>query len=829
MRRSTPPSVFGIALGFSIAACGGGSHALHEASTPRAATHAPDVRLAKERPPVVLVAREGDPASAVGVAVTTTGIDASSNGDNPEVPTALAGVVEARLEARGLAARVTPQWDGFRAVVLVQDAAHAEIVANALRAALTTGIESADLASAKKKLSALGSRPLRDAALGRWAQCTGSPYALASRAGKSGTDLTLPQLEAWRKASHGLGRVAISAVGPRGVAEATASAIARAPAWNLSTMPLMPSQVASDPSTTDVEVYAASLDPSLAQAIVHATLNVGSSSAAAYAAESLGDPHGPLATRLAALDVRLREIAGAAHAHGGCVGVVLEAAPAGPATGADLAARVANAVALIRLEADVHLAEGGTTLDGPTLARRAGDAREAAERAAWWVLVDRVAPAPTSVTRTAHASIALGVGSRQSSPLATPLEQDLLGEATAHANASWKKPVVEGRTRVEAGQGETWVLVASPCGTDGETDADAGVTALFVVASADGAKTAPGVEVEPWIVSDGAGLLVHGPAFAGETPAAHARRLADIAAESFAAASLHLTSITRARTELFRHDAAEDGPALGTLAQALSPGRPSAVVAWGRDESLPRVSDAAVIARAQALRAGPMRVAVLANVDATQGDAAIRATDRWVDRHEGARTCRPAPAPRGVRAGTYAAPTRGGSLPEALLAFPFPAADEAARAQATTFAFALDGPRGLLETALGASTGLSRESSARLLGWPHAPALVVRIASNQANLDAAVMQARALMDRLHANGLPAADLERANRHEMESKIVARLDPRARIVATWRGEPTALPQTNVDGARAFAQKYLGEETMLVIASRPGRTPIVKAAP
>src|SRR5690606_14392132 len=103
------------------------------------------------------------------------------------------------------------------------------------------------------------------------------------------------------------------------------------------------------------------------------------------------------------------------------------------------------------------------------------------------------------------------------------------------ATAAWKKPVIEGRVRVERGQGEVWVLVASPCGTDAETDADAGLTALFVAAAAENAKSSPDARVEPWMTADGAGLLVHGPWIPGETPEAHARRLADVAARSFAA------------------------------------------------------------------------------------------------------------------------------------------------------------------------------------------------------------------------------------------------------------------------------------------------------
>ena len=153
----------------------------------------PDVRQAKDRPPVVLVSREGDPIAAISVAVVVAGADA-------EPAVALAGVLEARLAAKNLEATVTPSWDGVRATVLVDGPGGAKAATDALRDALTMPIEEKDLAPAKKKLAALGVRPLRDGKLARWAKCVGSPYAAPERAGKTHDDLALAKLEEWRAA-----------------------------------------------------------------------------------------------------------------------------------------------------------------------------------------------------------------------------------------------------------------------------------------------------------------------------------------------------------------------------------------------------------------------------------------------------------------------------------------------------------------------------------------------------------------------------------------------------------------------------------------------------
>jgi hypothetical protein len=227
------------------------------------------------------------------------------------------------------------------------------------------------------------------------------------------------------------------------------------------------------------------------------------------------------------------------------------------------------------------------------------------------------------------------------------------------------------------------------------------------------------------------------------------------------------------------------------------------------------------------VRTGPLRVAVLANVDAPQGEAAQHAVDRWIERRSGeARTCKIGGSAAPPKPGTYAVETRGGGAPEAYLAFPFPAGDESARASALIVAAALEGDGALLDKALGGNAQLARSSSARVIGWPRAPALVVRVVSTQTQLDAAVMQTRALLDRLRQGGVPQADLDRARASAARSRLASALDPRARLVATWRGEPVpkaapVVQPTNED-VRAFAQKHLVEDSMIVVAARPGRT-------
>jgi hypothetical protein len=150
---------------------------------------------------------------------------------------------------------------------------------------------------------------------------------------------------------------------------------------------------------------------------------------------------------------------------------------------------------------------------------------------------------------------------------------------------------------------------------------------------------------------------------------------------------------------------------------------------------------------------------------------------------------------------------------EAALAIPLPA-DEGARDKAQLLAAALDGEGGLLARALGDGS-LAQRWSARVVGWPRAPALVVRVVAAHASLDAAVAQTRGLFERLQKGALSDADRTRASKAHEPS-----LDPRARVIALWRGEKKSEPPS-LEALRAFAAQHLREDQLVIVAARPPR--------
>ena len=803
--------VAALLLCFVLGACGGAHAASRAAGFGR-----PGVRVTGEgRPPLAVVAREGDARGALAVAVSTAGI-ASERG--AVVAVALAALVEARMAARGVAdITAVGGWDGWRLRGLVGTPVEATRWVDAAQAAMLTPVTAQEAAwsAVLRKTAALSRRPLADRALVDVVQCTGEAYGLPGDNG-----VTVAEVEAWRQKANGLGRVAFGSAGNGDVIAAAAAALRRGSAWpSASTaFPLVPPE--GDSRTTQYDASGA-IEPGTARIVATARTSIPERAVAA--ASALGDAHGPLASRLAGLDApaRVHTVVATAHVDGGCVAVTLDMAARD--LGDDAAPRIATAAALVRQELAVELADTLTPADlARVLPMQASDPRDAAERAAWWSLAG--SQARTAKTEGTRLALTVGVATRRDGSAPTA---ELLRAELDRATMAWHAPVVESRTHVERGQGETWVLVASPCGTLAETAADAGASAAVAMAAAAQANDKADARVEPFVSADGVGVVAHGPARANESPAAQARRLADLAARAFAADGLDDEWIGRARTTLLALATDTEWRAFAALGSALAAEHPSWLQPFGTRFGLASSSNDAISARAAALRAGPLRVAVLANASPAQADAAVRAVDRWIARRPRELRACPVPAPLTARPGTYAVETALGSPSEAWLALPIGPADPTLRTDARWLAAVLDGPDGLLLRALGSgSDGTARDpplvsfASATMLGDPLAPALVVRLVAPEASLDGAVAQTRALLERVRLGALRQEDRDRAAARVARANLTASLDPRLRTIDLWRGA-AAGPSPSLEALRAFAAMVLHDDALVIVAARPPR--------
>ncbi len=805
-----------VAAAIAAMGCGGRAHQATARPLDSRGGIATDTATA-DHPPLEPVVREGDTRGAIAIAVSTDGI-AEDRG--ALVGVALAALVQERLAVRGIDATATGGWGGWRLRALAGSPPEASKIVDAAREALVAPVADDEpaLAAVARKASALARRPLPDRALVDAARCTGEAFGMGEE-----TAPTAAELESWRAAAHGLGRVGIAVAGEAPFAAAVAWALRREPSWPRAA-PIVLSPWPGVDARTAVYEASGEISPGAARVVV--TARTASAERAVGVAPALGDPRGALASRLNALEApaRIRSVVATAHVDGGCVAITIDLDARDLTSAASAPARIATAAALVRQALAVEIEDGTASPDLPgELARRAADPREAAERAAWWSLAGKREGVVESEPR-----LALTVGVAAARDSAEAVSADAIRSEIDRATFAWHAPIVEARTSVERGQGESWLLLASTCGTFPEGARDAGLGAAVALAAAAQARDDGGsARVEPFVTAEGVGILLHGPARAGESSQEHARRLADMAGRAFAAVVLDPPRITHARALLLARAGETDARVFATLGGELAPGHPSWLVPEGTMLGLSSTSDDAVAARGAAMRGGPLRVAVIANSDLTQAGAAVRAVDRWIARRPGeARVCPSTPAVPAARAGTYAVELPMGAASEAFVTLPLKRDDAATRTLATWLAATLDGPDGLLERSLGAARDgrpdapLARAWSAGVIGPAQAPALVIRLVTADGSLDRAVAQVRALLDRVRQGALRDTDRARAEAYLTRSRLAAGLDPRERLVELWHGR-TPPQDPSLEDLRLFASASVRDEDLVIVAARPPR--------
>jgi hypothetical protein len=810
-----------VAIATALAACGG-SAPLGGAGAPLAGSLVParegpvgriEVRRLDARPRLTLVSRDGDPTPAIVAAVATD--------LGPVLTTALAATVEARLVAAGFAVDTRVDSGAFRVRLALADPARGAAFLTALAQAFARPLApgSPELALASSRLLALKRNPFDAPELLVVAGCTG---ALGVAPGDRGADPArsaddLRALEGARAEVLHAGRTAIAAVGPASFTAAIAAGLAESQGWPVG-------DVARDAWPAG-ETVGAFTSPSIDRRGARLTLAVRTADpeAAAAAAERLGAADSPLVARLRALAQpwRVLEVSGVARPRGGCVSVTIEGSTRPVGMTLEVAAAQAGVLVRAEISAEVSLA-GGTAISGRQILT-AADPREAAARAAWWSLS---APAPpgspnawvTVLGVPAPATVPQRVGAL---PPAADVSPARFQAAFAQSLAA-AAPVAERRAAVERGQGEVWVLLASPCGVAEEGAGDAGLGATAAIAAVEARRSDGAATIEPWITSDGIGILAHA-SFRDdrETPIELARRVGGAAARALAAPVLttEIAAAARATTlDLLGRAEGPEAGALATFAPALAPDHPSWVEPLGLWGQVASSALEDVRLHQQSLASGPLRVAVLANADAAQAQAAGDAVDRWLTPGPARRACR-AGAPLPPRPGRYEGHVpEGAPLARAMIGAPIPAPGAPGRDLAELARLALGGDhdRGLLAGAFQQAAGAA---SARILGGSRAPALVIDVRAPADGLAAAVAEVKLMLARLPQSATDA-DLDRAFAEQARLEQEGRADPRRRLVDLWAGRaPASRPKPSLAAFRAFLGEALKDAALIVVEARP----------
>jgi hypothetical protein len=772
----------------------------------------------------VLVPRDGDPQGAVGVVVVTGGTSYAS--------TVLSALLEARLEKSGFASvDARADRDSFRLRALVDSPERAVEFGRAVQKALALPVASgsAELGVVSRRVAALRRHPLEAPISASIARCTGELGLLASEpAPEPASAEGVAALEAARTGAYGAARVAFGLVGSAALTDAVAEAWKSFEAW-----PKGSAVDATSPSDDDVGAFAAS---GRAGAPVRVTVALAHADAerALESALRAGAADGALVARLRALSVPFRvvEATGTARPRGGCASVSLEAMRAAP-TGIEEGAAMAAAIARQELQATGAPYDASDRSLGPQgsrAVRAASDPRDAAERAALWSL--SVSASPGDPDRAAVAlTLAAPTETREGAEaFAAQVQASArrFSSALDRLQKAWATPVLEHRDRVERGQGELWLLLASTCGVLAEGETDAGMTALaLMTALSTRNRESRGVTLEPWIAADGVGVVAHGARLSGESATEHAERVAEEAARVLAVYPFSAPHFANARAALLGKmgdGISLDGKAMNALAAALVPGHPAWLAPLGSWDGLAKAGVEAASLRWGALFGGPLRLALLANESQEQADAASRAADRWLVRGAQTRACSPVEPSPSPKAGTVAVVLASAPpLAQALIGLPMPKQGDKDAVFGELLLAGLGGADGWLVKAM-SSPSLAATAQARLVGGARQAALVVDIRTSEASLDGAVAQVRGLFERLRQGAIAASDFERSLAQRDKWDLEASLDPHRRIVDLWRdprpGKPPSPPSPpSLEAWRAWAASALRDEKLVVVLAKP----------
>ena len=270
-----------------------------------------------------------------------------------------------------------------------------------------------------------------------------------------------PTLESWRQQVASAKAVAFAAVGTRPLLDALANAVATGDKW------------ASTSAPNDRWPEADSIGGvRSAERRLSIAYRVADAARALETSHELAVPGSVLAARLSALDgaYSLDRVVATSRVRGACLRID---ARAGSAETSPL--ELARAISVVDDETRRALAGRvgqPSSLDDAVV--RPAHPAEAAAAAAWRALVGKQ---PGGATRRAVSWQGPTSGRERE-----------IERATLALDGARQGSSVERRLRVEAGQGELWALVASPCGTASESSDDAGVH--------DGARSRPGQETQ---------------------------------------------------------------------------------------------------------------------------------------------------------------------------------------------------------------------------------------------------------------------------------------------------------------------------------------------
>lgn len=735
------------------------------------------------RPPINLVVRLGDPLPAVAFA--------SAHDGGAVASVAVSALILARLQAHGMADVVSvPNQAGVELAMLCADSAAATAFIAQVSAALATPVAEQDdaLPLVAQHLAALRGRPFAGKAEAALAECSGDLGLLAGAVVPDvRTAAGRAELEKYRQFAYAARASAFAALGSADFVDAAATALGKVPDWPTG-------DAAEDPWPAGDAV-----DVDAAQGTRHLSvaLRLGDADAALASVRTLTVNDAALSSRLRSFlpGFKVERVAFQARPRGACLRVDVRLPEGDPAPSLKEATQAASLVSE-EMRAALGPAEPRRALEDNII--EPSDPRQAAARAAWRALTGRQEP---GVERR---FVALSVHPAERAGFAG------LASALTEFETRPARAPLETRIRSEAGQGELWLLVGSPCGTLSESNDDAGQSALALTLAAH--EPANDVTLEPWLTADAVGLLAHSARAPGENAPEQGERVARALGRALTERDSSGDALATAQGELFTAVGGSPRPGYARLLDALSPDH----VAWleprGTFASLAQANRDSVAARGRDLLRGPLRVAVLGNQDDAQATDAAHALERWLAPwRDDPRRCQ-STAERAAHTGELAlsipSSTNGES---AYVGLPFPSRLKYER-EAQAVVLTLNGADGGLARALN-TEHINASASASVIGGGRVAALIVTLHASDDDTHKAILEVRRALEHVIQTPLSNDELAAAQRATEQRALGASLDPRRRIVDLWRGATPEPPLSRVS-LRSFQAVLAGAAQVVV---------------
>lgn len=707
------------------------------------------------RPTLRLIHREGDPEGAVAVSIFPEGGSRES--------LLLASLLETRLRAAGYPnAELSVHSLG---VVAASEAASGQVAADFLEAsrrALVTPVDDSDAAMQRanawlKQLWARQTPPSAvDACLGLLAS-EGTP--------EKTTEASRRELERVRKRAVSAHRVGLAALGtPDFLSVVSAAHDAN---WPEGGSP-------EDAWGTDENVQ---VSPGFPQLTLRLALRAADQEGALSVARALRKPDHPIHARLSAVSEDLHPLQPQVtlRPEGACVAMSWTLSDELPAPSMD----VLSAAAWAGQEEMQQALRDARTEDESTLALLAPpSAKEAVALAAWTAVRSAAGPRRPTV----------GIVELRGGPTISESD-DAFRKAFKQASREHAKHQVPFATQVEGGQAESWLLVASPCGTSADSPEEAGLRALTVASLSRSLSGTAGVSLEPWMDGAAVGLLAHAAPLRGESAQHQAVRIARVVAQAFSGPALDGRDVAAARSDHLTRVGNDPGRDL--MIRVLASPQTSQLSPLGLEQELATLS-ASDVERARAtLAREPLHAAFLASANAEQGEAASSALSQWLAPARGGVTACTEPKLEPGAGGRYTVTTVDEHVvPSSHVGVPA----QAPRAVGEALAFLLNRPGGYLDRAL-RQPGLVASAQAEWLGNEQGGALLISLRASQRELPIATDQTRAVLHELSKGAVSADDANQARLALAAQRKVRQRSPRGRVVELFFAEgPEPSPPT-----------------------------------